>query len=116
MQAIAPSRPKDTPADADVPAEERASEDSSAEDSSVQDDAAKDGAALELATKKVAAGDATEDGLAPIDTNRAKTPAAKNAASPEVPTAAGEPLLKPESSLGGSARELLNPDGRLKKS
>ena len=64
----------------------------------------------------MAAGDAAEDGLAPIDTNRAKTPAAKNAASPEVPSAAGEPLLKPESSLGGSARELLNPDGRLKQS
>ena len=26
-----------------------------------------------------------------------------------------EPLLRPESSLGGSARELLNPDGRLKQ-
>ena len=74
----------------------------------------------------MAAGDAAEDGLAPIDTNRAKTPALKppapkipapkNAAPPEAPTAAGEPLLKPESSLGGSARELLNPDGRLKQS
>ena len=26
-----------------------------------------------------------------------------------------EPLLRPESSLGGSAQELLNPDGRLKQ-
>ena len=62
------------------------------------------------------AGDAAEDGLAPIDTNRAKKPAPENASPPEAPSAAEEPLLKPESSLGGSARELLNPDGRLKQS
>ena len=122
MQAEAPARPKDTtPQDADVPAEEPATEDISVQDGAAKEGAAKEGAAQELTTKKVAAGDAAEDGLAPIDTNRAKTPAAKppaqkNAASPEVPTAAGEPLLKPESSLGGSARELLNPDGRLKQS
>ena len=32
-----------------------------------------------------------------------------------VPMHQSEPLLRPESSLGGSARELLNPDGRLKQ-
>ena len=122
MQAIAPSRPKDSPPqDADVLAEERAGEERAGEDSSVQDGAAEKRATQELDAKKAAAGDAAEDGLAPIDTKRAKTPAPKtpapkNAASPEAPTVAGEPLLKPESSLGGSARELLNPDGRLKQS
>ena len=32
-----------------------------------------------------------------------------------VPMHQSEPLLRPESTLGGSARELLNPDGRLKQ-
>ena len=112
IQAIAPARPKGTTAqDAALSAEGSAAQDS---------------AAQELAPNEVTAGDAAEDGLAPIDTNRAKKPAPKppsqkppapkNAAPPEAPTAAEEPLLKPESSLGGSARELLNPDGRLKQS
>ena len=30
-------------------------------------------------------------------------------------SAASEPMLRPESSLGGSARELLNADGRLRQ-
>lgn len=122
IQAIAPARPKDTTAqDADLPAEGSAAQDGADQDSETQDSAVQ-----ELALNEVAAGDAAEDGLAPINTNRAKkpapkppsqkTPAPKNAAPPEAPTAAGEPLLKPESSLGGSARELLNPDGRLKQS
>ena len=116
-QALPQARPKDsTTPDADLAAEDVAAEDVEA----------KKRAAEELAVKEVAARDEAEDGLAPIDTNRAKKPAPKppaqknavpeNAAPPEAPSAAEEPLLKPESSLGGSARELLNPDGRLKQS
>ena len=42
------------------------------------------------------------------------TPAAQKQAEPQQP-ADEEPKLKPSSSLGGSARELLNSDGRLRK-
>ena len=42
------------------------------------------------------------------------TPAQEKPAEPQQPTEE-EPKLKPSSSLGGSARELLNSDGRLRK-
>ena len=42
------------------------------------------------------------------------TPVQKKPAEPQQPTEE-EPKLKPSSSLGGSARELLNSDGRLRK-
>ena len=42
------------------------------------------------------------------------TPALGEPAEPQQP-ADEEPKLKPSSSLGGSARELLNSDGRLRK-
>lgn len=44
----------------------------------------------------------------------APTPAPEKPADPQQPTEE-EPKLKPSSSLGGSARELLNSDGRLRK-
>ncbi|MDA0258329.1 MAG: hypothetical protein O2972_06540 [Cyanobacteria bacterium] len=56
-----------------------------------------------------------------IDDDDDPTPLMDPAPAPQqlepdpAPVRQPEPLLRPESSLGGSARELLNPDGRLKQ-
>ena len=59
----------------------------------------------------------------PVEQTLTEQPAAAEAAPPKTPLnppaapelKAEEPVLRPESSLGGSARELLNADGRLRQ-
>ena len=66
--------------------------------------------------------DSTEEAVGEaIDDDDDPTPPMDPAPAPQqlepdpAPVRQPEPLLRPESSLGGSARELLNPDGRLKQ-
>ena len=55
--------------------------------------------------------DDDDDPTPPMD----PAPAPQQLEPDPAPVRQPEPLLRPESSLGGSARELLNPDGRLKQ-
>jgi hypothetical protein len=109
------------------PAEEEQNDDQEAQEQAQQADVASEpvvATAQEPTTEPELAtvDDSTEEAVdEAIDDDDDPTPPMDPAPAPQqlepdpAPVRQPEPLLRPESSLGGSARELLNPDGRLKQ-